>query len=286
MKTFAECLPCLAKNGLDVARRINPQDEELQQRIIRWGLKYLSTCDCALCPPYHAGQILKNAQKESLGVCTDPYAPEKHQAVRLAEQLLEKIKSAGIYQPDNFESRTRLAVAGNILDFGVFSELDLNFAMNIITQAFTKPIDKAAVKRLHDRMENAGNIMYLLDNCGEAVFDREFLAPYREKVTLVVRGEPMLNDVTRNDLAEHGLEGFTRSVVENHSNMPGTVFELSGEEFQKAFATTDLVIAKGQGNFEGLNEQKGPFAFLFMAKCPVVTRLLQAESNSLQVKCP
>ena len=187
------------------------------------------------------------------------------------------------YHPDEFESRLRLAVAGNILDFGIFSDLNVEAALGAVKSALVKPLDREAVERVRLRMESARRILYILDNSGEAVFDRVFMEPYRDKITLVVRGQPVFNDVTAPDLPGCGLAGW-RWADSGPNGYPGTILSETGEPFRKLFDEADLVIAKGQGNFETLNETRVPTVFLFLAKCPVVTALLKAEINSIQVR--
>ena len=283
MNACLECLPCLAKNAVDVGKRIT-DDLSVRRCILSYAMRMLSDCDCTNSPPFYAGDILRNAQALSGMVQCDPYKDEKIRSTRLAEELLVKILEAGYYHPEDFASRVRLAVAGNILDFGIYADMDLKFAMDIVAQAFTKKIDEAAIDRIQELMEKSKRILYLLDNSGEAVFDREFMKPYREKITIGVRGAPVFNDVTEADLLANGLENFASAVVINASDIPGTILERAGKELQQVFWESDLVIAKGQGNFESLDEVRHPIAFLFMAKCPVVARLLNCELNSLQVR--
>ena len=152
--------------------------------------------------------------------------------------------------------------------------------------AFTKPIDTAAVAELKRRMDEAKSILWIFDNCGEAVFDRLLIEPYREKITLAVRGKPAFNDLTRAELAESGYpEGFAAGgVVSNDDGVPGVVDATCGDAFRAAFASADLIIAKGQANFETMSERTDkPIAFLFLAKCPVVCREVGAQPQTIQV---
>lgn len=283
MKTCLECLPCLGKNAVDVAKRINAT-YDVKKGIVSYALKMLSECDCSMPPPFYAADILCNAQKIAGNSTPDPYAEEKHRSSNLANEIIAELKHNGTYNPDDFESRLRLAIAGNVLDFGIYGDMDLSLALKVIENAFSKPIDCASILRLKEKMDNAKSIFYVLDNCGEAVFDREFIAPYRNKVVLAVRGTPVFNDVTIKELQESGLESFTAGVVENLSNIPGSILEFAGEVFCGTFWKSELVIAKGQGNFECLNDIKHNIAFLFMAKCPVVCKLINAETQSLHVR--
>jgi hypothetical protein len=134
-----------------------------------------------------------------------------------------------------------------------------------------------------EKMDSAKRIFYILDNCGEAVFDRVFMEPYREKITLGVRGKPAFNDVTADDLSDCGLDGW-KYIGNGPVGVPGTILSECDEAFLQEIERSDLIIAKGQGNFETMNEYSYPIAFLFLAKCPAVTRLIGAEMNSIQVR--
>ena len=203
-------------------------------------------------------------------------------AIFLVLSSLEKIPE---YDPADFESRLRLAIAGNILDFGIFNDLDIERALQTVRNVFSQVLDREAVKRIQARMDSAERILYVLDNCGEAVFDRVFMEPYRHKITLAVRGRAVFNDVLESDLADSGLAGFTRGVIATgQDRAPGVILSQCSEEFRRVFADSDLIIAKGQGNFETMNEYSEPIAFLFLAKCSVVIREIQAEPNSIQVR--
>ena len=282
MNAQLECLPCLGRNAVDAARR-STGDSDLRHCIVCESFKLLSANRLDQPPPFTARQILDIAEKHT-GIA-DVYKEEKRRSNRLAEQLVAQLAAIPEYDPASFESRLRLAVAGNILDFGIFGDLDIAAAMNVVRSAFTRPLPLDAVQRLQEKMESAQRILYILDNCGEAVFDRVFMEPYRHKITIAVRGRPAFNDVTADDLPECRLDNFAAGWIANGpTGIPGVILDHCSPEFRGVFGSSDLIIAKGQGNFETMNVYDAPIAFLFMAKCPVVVRLLEAEMNSLQVR--
>ena len=282
MKTCLECLPCLSKNALNIVKRMECP-EALKNKIVSDSMHMLADCDMSMSPPYYARLIMDIADKNAGGSTGDVYQQEKLKSTQLAEKLLADLLQGTLYHPDDFESRLRLAIAGNIIDFGVFGDLNIGEALRTVESAFTKNLDKTAVQTLKEKMDAANNILYILDNCGEVVFDREFIRPYKDKITLAVRGKPAFNDVLRSDLEPSGLGDFT-DVIDNENGVPGVIIEDSGTVMQQAFAKADLIIAKGQGNFETLDETDRPIAFLFMAKCPVVIRKINAKPNSIQLK--
>ena len=289
MKACLDCLPCLARNAIDLARKSAQGDAALEARIAAEGMRILGRAaeeGYALPPPCYARQLIDNALAMSGGAVPDPWAEEKKTSTELALKLMDRLDEIPGWDPNRFESCLRLAIAGNILDFSIYADLDIAAAMETIATAFTKPVDTAAVAELKRRMDAAKSILWIFDNCGEAVFDRLLMEPYREKITLAVRGKPAFNDLTRAELAESGYpEGSVAGgVVSNDDGVPGVVDETCGEAFRAAFAAADLVVAKGQANFETMSERTDkPIAFLFLAKCPVVCRAVGAEPKTIQV---
>ncbi len=282
MKTHLECLPCLSQNAVVIAKK-STQDPAVRKQIVQASMKMLAESDMQYSPTWYAAKIMDIALQLTGGAQDDPYREEKDKSIALAKRLLGELGSIPEYDPDSFESRLRLAIAGNILDFGIFSDLDLGEALQIIRKAFTAPIDREAMLKLQKRIESAHKILYVLDNCGEGSFDRVFMELFKDKVTVGVRGRNSLNDVTRRELAESGY-GPEIPIVDNGSNIPGTMAESVPEPFRNAMKSADLIIAKGQGNFETMDDIPYPASFLFLAKCQVITRRLNAELKSIQIR--
>ena len=282
MKTHLECLPCLSRNAVVIAQK-STQVPMIQKQIVQNSMKMLAESDMQYSPTWYAAKIMDIALELTGGAQDDPYREEKDKSIALAKRILGELGSIPEYDPDSFESRLRLAIAGNILDFGIFSDLDLGEALQIIRKAFTAPIDRDAMLKLQKRIESAQKILYVLDNCGEGSFDRVFMELFKDKVTVGVRGRNSLNDVTRRELAESGY-GPEIPIVDNGSNIPGSMIGSVPEPFLNAMKSADLIIAKGQGNFETMDDIPYPASFLFLAKCQVITRRLNAEPKSIQIR--
>lgn len=284
MLACPDCLPCLARNAVELARRSARGDAALEARIASEGMRILADAAAegfALPPPCYARRLIDNALASCGGAVPDPWAKEKADSTELAKRLMKRMDC------DGFERRLRLSIAGNILDFSIYADLDIAAAMAKMDEAFTNPIDEAAVAALQRLMDSAHSILWIFDNCGEAVFDRPLMEPYRAKVTLAVRGRPAFNDMTRAELAASGYpEGWAGGgIVSNDDGVPGVVDATCGEAFRAAFAAADLIVAKGQANFETMNERGDkPIAFLFLAKCPVVCGAIGAEAGTIQVR--
>ena len=140
-------------------------------------------------------------------------------------------------------------------------------------------------RRIYDNQQGRGSEAQKSACGGEAVFDRIFIEPYKHKTIIGFRGGNVLNDVAENDLEDCGLSGFAKETISNGSpTIPGTMIEETSPEFQKIFQSADLIVAKGQGNFETLNESDRPIAFLFLSKCPVVAGLLKTGIKETQIR--
>ena len=334
MRACKECIPCLGRNARELARRSARGDEALERRIADEGMRILADAEAdgfTLPPPCYARCLIDNALSSCNGAVPDPWAKEKADSTELAKRLLAQLgfstnansnlcgsvalcennpaNLVNLVEKKDFEHRLRLAIAGNILDFSIYADLDISAAMEKMEEAFEKPIcgemishrdteaqreslsananENPYVSALRERMDEARSILWIFDNCGEAVFDRLLLEPYRAKVTLAVRGRPAFNDMTRAELAASGYpDGWAGGgVVSNDDGIPGVVDATCGAEFRAAFAAADLVVAKGQANFETMNERTDkPIAFLFLAKCPVVCRTIGADPGTIQVR--
>jgi uncharacterized protein with ATP-grasp and redox domains len=181
----------------------------------------------------------------------------------------------------------RLSIAGNILDFGIgnlTSEQSADTLDETIQDALTRPIPPGNVALLREAIEEAEDILYVGDNAGEIVFDRLFIEQMPgERVTFVVKGAPIINDATREDAEVAGLTEIV-SVIDNGSNAPGTILELCSGQFRRRFESSDLVISKGQGNYETLSEINKRMYFLLKVKCPVVAKDLGCQVGDMAVR--
>ncbi len=281
MKTYIDCIPCFVENGVHLAKRV-AKNQKTAAAIVSAVLKELLSHDHANPPPFMARKI--SAILREMGGVADPYLEEKDQSTRFAKDLMVSIMPELERRDDRFDAIVRLAIAGNIIDFGIDTKFQLESARAKIIEAFNVPIDSESIRSLKEHMDAAKSILYITDNCGEAVFDRLLIEPYKEKITLAVRGKPVLNDLTRREVVESELGGLPLRIVDTGDSTPGICPEHSSKEFLDAFDHADLIISKGQGNYETLSDTKRPIFFLFRAKCAVVcAHLGGAPNGSFQV---
>lgn len=268
MKTSLECIPCQIGQTIRMLRMLSTS-REMHERIVRKILNMASETDLELSPPAFAQQIHRHLKKIS-GI-EDPYQKEKQQENRLALQLLPEFRKSVESASDPLLTAARFAIAGNVTDMGVSDILTGTDIRKNLQKAWTDTFfgDREEFRKAVD---SADRILYLADNAGEIVFDRlliEQLSP--EKVTIAVRGKPVLNDATVTDARSAGLHKIVE-IISNGSDAPGTLLQDCSREFLKYFEKADLVIAKGHGNYESLNDENHHIFFLLKVECPVISK--------------
>ncbi|MBN1440254.1 MAG: DUF89 family protein [Anaerolineales bacterium] len=265
MKTNLECIPCLVRQALDAAR-LTTADAAVHERILREVLRWTSAMDLALPPPLLAQRIHRRL-REITGQA-DPYREAKARQNQTAAGLLPRFREQIAAAADPLGAAVRLAVAANLIDMGAksgWNEADVPGELKRAARARLA----GDLEGLRAAVARARRILYLADNAGEIFFDRLLLEQLpRERVTLAVRGAPVINDATREDARAAGLDTMIE-VIDNGSDAPGTLLADCSPEFQRRYAGADLILSKGQGNFESLSGEPGNIFFLFRVKCPV-----------------
>lgn len=214
----------------------------------------------------------------------DPFAQEKVLSNQTAISLYRQWKPKTVLADDPFVLALRLSIAGNIMDYGANVAIDIH---QTIQKALSTNLAINHTEALRDAIKKAGTILYLGDNAGEIVFDKLFIETLMHpNLIYAVKGAPILNDSTLSDAFETGMDDVA-DVITNGDDAPSTLLENCSEEFLAVYRQADLIIAKGQGNFEGLMHQNDPrLFFLLMAKCDVMAELLKVPKGSLVVYNP
>lgn len=213
----------------------------------------------------------------------DVYREEKLSANLILLNNYEYWKSRIDASNDPFKTAAKLAVIGNIIDYGAHS------VPGSIDEFVHKQMEKALFyddsEQLQKAINAAKSVLYLGDNAGEIVFDKLFIETMKHpNITFVVRGNNVLNDVTHYDAELVGIDKICR-VIDNGYDAPSTLLDKCSPEFIEAFKNADLIISKGQGNFEGLmNHQNRNIFFMLMAKCEIIADMLKAQKGSMIIK--
>ena len=266
METTSTCMPCFVGQAVRAAEEVGLDDGQTRQLLTRT-FALLSELDWTLPPPV-AGAAIQRELRAVSGL-SDPYLARKISDTRAALELLPRMEEAVAASPLPFAAAVRLAIAGNAIDLGIGDGGEVPRSVSV-ERALELEIDEDAARALQRRAAAAGSILFLADNAGELVFDRPLLeALGRDRVTVAVRGGPVINDATLDDARRSGVTDLFRT-VENGSDIPGTWLEGCSPEFVDLLTTADLVVAKGQGNFETLAGRARPVTFLLLAKCGAV----------------
>jgi hypothetical protein len=282
MPTQPRCLECLLRLARTTLERLGAAPE-LQRRLLRQVLELLARADHGQAPPFITRRIFELLQRELDD--PDPFAEIKRRSNRQVLALLPGLRRRAQASPDPFRTAAKLALAGNIIDYGVPASASHDLEQTIERVLGQEPaLDQLDL--LRRRALAAERILYLADNAGEIALDRLLIEqlPDPGRVVLAVRGGPALNDATRDDARQVGLDGMVQ-VIDSGVAMPATCPEQSSPELRRELERAGLIIAKGQGNFETLHVpslRERPVFFLFMVKCAVVAELTGfAEGSAL-----
>jgi uncharacterized protein with ATP-grasp and redox domains len=211
----------------------------------------------------------------------DPFEEEKANSNHIALELYKEWKPKVLSSVNPFDLALRLSIAGNIMDYGANNSFDVHETINkVLKTSFA--IDHSEL--LKNKIKKAKRILYLGDNAGEIVFDKLFLETIMHNhVIYAVKDAPVLNDVTMTDAKEIGMD-LVADVISNGFDAPSTVLNKCSEEFIGIYKSADLIISKGQGNYEGLMKENDPrIFFLLMAKCDVIAEILHVKKGSFVV---
>jgi len=281
MKIFLDCIPCFVRQALD-STRLATDNEQIHEQVVREVLRLAADLDMSQSPPA-IGQQIHRLIRELIGN-NDPYHELKQRFNRLAMRMCIELEERVRTSEDPLGTAVRLAIAGNIIDLGVKTSIAESDIERTIRDCLTADFDSQQLEDFRSAVSRAKRILYLADNAGEIVFDRLLieLLPY-EKITVVVKGEPVINDATMEDAEFTGLTKIVE-VIDNGDDTPGTVPETCSQAFRNRFEKADLVIAKGQGNFETLSDVDKNIFFLVKVKCPVIARGLNCEVGTMVLR--
>jgi len=212
---------------------------------------------------------------------SDPYVKIKEESNSLALGVYARLKKKVVRSRDRLLTAVELAIAGNIIDYGVKNTLNVGEELKRILDKEDKAIRKENrsifnYKSFRSALKRSKTILYLADNAGEVVFDRILIEKIKEtykdkNIIYAVKEKPVINDALREDAVFAGI-GKKATIVSSGVDTPGTVLSLCSKEFLKIFKRADMIISKGQGNFEALSDCKRSIFFLFMAKCQVIAK--------------
>lgn len=272
MKSNPICIPCYLRQALSAAKEVTSNPEVLKEAL-DCALKIMPDLKLNATPAYNSYLILKqiyNYFNEK-----DPFKNKKTEHNKMAIQLYPELKKMIKKSKNPLYTAVKLSLAGNVIDIGILPNFDIITSIN---EVISTDLAIDYFDHFLKSLESSKILLYLLDNAGEAVFDR-ILSEEILKINLNigfifgVNGSPILNDATEEDAYFAELDKIGK-IISNGSDMIGNALEKCSQEFRNEFKKADIIISKGQGNYETLDEENANIFYLLKAKCQVVANNL------------
>jgi len=264
-----DCIPCFQRQALQAVRLIS-KDARLHEQVLREVLKMLSNLLWDSTPPEMAHEVHKIVR--SLTQEEDPYRKVKQESNDLVLKMYPEAKRKVERSKDPLRTAVKFAIAGNIIDYGALREFNLK---ETIKEVFKKKFAIDDYEKFRENLADAKKLLFFTDNAGEIGFDKLLVETMLEekrfeKVRFVVKGGPIINDATFEDAIYMSLGALPNVEFLTVSNGEvGTGPDRNSLTVKGWVEQHDLVISKGQGNYESLSEYNGIF-FMLMAKCPLI----------------
>lgn len=282
MYIFPECIPCHFNQLSRIIKSLDITDEEsfvLYKNVA----ESFSKMENAI-TPVEMADIQYTVVEEQLGV-TDVFREEKRQANQMAMKIVGDIEKESFSGHWPLKTYAKLSALGNQIDLGAHDVDLVQFEREIFDKARALTFVLDAFKEFEHKLKTAKTALFILDNAGEVVFDKLFMKKIKEaypNVTLysAVRGRTILNDVTVTDAEYVGLSEVSQ-VINSGSMYPGVVIGKTSQVFSEIYNNADLIISKGQGNFEGLSSNANErLFFCLMVKCETISKYIGIPKGS------
>ena len=280
-----ECVPCLIRRVLFETIEVDPSKSVQTVKYASAALGRLFGDD--VCSAVVATEVHKGVY-DLLGD-DDPYKDLKTKSNEVGLELCPSAERFVATSKDKLRAAFLCAVVGNVMDFGIGTGFD---HPGKLRKEFRNLLDEGLghddTPKVRKLLMKGADVAYLADNCGEIVFDRLALRELKKlgaRVTLVLKEEPILTDVTMKDIKGLGLEELVDEIVEAPGFAVGIDLASMDGEFGDMLREKDLVIAKGMANFESLSETDlAPIAYLLRTKCDPVAKNMGLEKDTNAVK--
>ena len=282
MRTNLDCFPCLLRQALE-ASRMATQDETIHRKVLDSVLSILSDTSLQTSPPEIA--LLVHRRVKAITGNPDPYKEAKKRQNDLALQHERSLFAQIADMPNPLKAASMLSASGNSIDLGPdYQSPDIyGRGLEMITRGFAR--DDYDV--FYEKLAQSKSVLFLGDNAGEIVWDKilieDLLHRFDLDIVYAVRGWPILNDATMEDAEYVGMAQLVK-VIPNGSEAPGTLLNRCSEDFIGRFSKADLILSKGQGNYESLSTENRPIFFLLSAKCPVIAQDVQCNIGDIVLK--
>ncbi len=259
------CIPCIINQAYNAAKLFTNGDKELQLKIVKEACNAVLSVDGDFTAPKFSS-VIQSLIENNLGI-KNPYQKLKEENLKKVKRFIPYLETMVANSDDKLEMAIRAAIAGNTIDYGANPKFNIEDEVNRIT---ANNINFDALKNFISDLQKSSLILYIGDNFEETLFDKILLKQLLPtRIVFAVRSRPILNDVTLDDAKNLGIDKICE-IIESGSKIAGTDLSQCTPEFLDLFEKADLVIAKGQGNFETLLNTERPVYFLFKVKCEAI----------------
>ena len=275
MKTSLDCIPCFVRQAVRVAA-LSTDDPALQRQAVNKALARITELSLDNIPALLSRHVY--AAVREVTDAADPYAEMKAESNQMALALVPGIRTRIEGSPNPLYAAVEAALAGNVIDMGVEKTYSLDEELE---STFSNGNSIDDYQLFSDALDRCKNLLYLCDNAGEIALDVlliEQLKKYADVVATVKSG-PAINDATMADAEEVGLTDLA-PVIETGTAVVGVDWDNASDEFRRAFTEADIILSKGQANFETLEDRDENIFFLFKTKCPVVAKAIGVKEDA------
>lgn len=283
MRAYMDCVPCYLKQVISALKELGVDDDKGQKILSDLApvVSQLAKSGGHATPAENSSVVL-HAAYQLLGN-GDPFQKAKEDSNQAALQLLPQLREVVRNSRDPLFTAFKVAVAGNIIDMGILPEYNLEES---IDQALTIDFARNDYQSFREKLQHASRVLIIGDNSGEIAFDRllvEELVRFGVAVTYAVKGGPILNDATMDDARQVGMDRVAR-VISNGNHFLGTVANRCSVKFLAEFRKADVVISKGQANYETLESTTlagDKTFFVLRAKCDIVADSMKVKLGNI-----
>ena len=279
MKLNPYCMCCAVNKQEEKIRKFPDMDKKTEY--MKKVMSILSSAEEQDCSPSLSVEI-KKLYSEFWNCPAEDYTEIKKEFNQLMlngeASVEEKIRTSA----DPLETALLYARIGNYIDFAALENVSQETMLKLLENENQEPLSQTEYANFQTDLSTAKTLVYLTDNCGEIVLDKLAVKILKEKypqlnITVIVRGYPVVNDATMEDAEEIGLTDIVK-VTGNGSNVGGTWFPGLSNEARTLLEQADVILAKGQGNFETMNDCGLNVYYLFLCKCDLFQRRFHAKA--------
>ena len=282
MRTNLYCFPCFLRQALDAVKMVT-QDERIQRKTLNAVFSILSNVSVHTTPVEIAHLV--HLRVKSITGDYDPYKEVKKKQNELALKYESTLSAQIAEMSDPLKAAMMFSAAGNAIDLG--PDYPIHGVYRKYMEMISKGFARDDYELFCEKISRSKSVLYLGDNAGEIVWDKilveEILEHFNLEITYVVRGFPVLNDVTTEDAHFVGMDKLVK-VISNGFDAPGALLKRCSKEFLRRYQKSDLILSKGQGNYESLSGEHRPIFFLLNVKCSLIAEDIHCNVGDIVLK--